>query len=245
MRLADQSNEISSSMPSSCLSIALSEKLKNDIEGVKEVIESHSVEELIMAFDDLRNNHPELLYKTRRQFCEFFSRNGCKQQLMEMVKLHYDACSNNKAIKFDFDCFIDALMATGMTYGDALRLILNEVKEYSVKMAKYVVKKLIDNRIGNINQFFRDLINLLDVVGFKYEAVEINRLMALVLANEYDGKAWNAVLQIVNKADVPQLNNDILETFCKYSAIKKKGRFLGISRKMFPEKGPNAHPKGL
>lgn len=153
-------------------------------------------------------------------FCEYFSRNKLKSDLINMIMI----CNNPKRqMQSYFVHILDGLVNMEIDYAAALIMILNFNKQIS-KKSMFVFSKLItDKRNSKPQVFLKNLQTFHDEHQFKFNTIFIERFMHISLEAQ-NCVSWIRFAQsIVNKCTEDELNlldKELLGRFCKINPLR-------------------------
>lgn len=164
-----------------------------------------------------------LLERYFRSFTEYFSKNGYRADLLEMISICQDPTVEMQS---NYVHIMDGLVQLGMLYWGALNLVLNYHTNFTEKSMFVLTTLITDKRNNNISQYLANLKNFYKM-HFQFNPIIIDRLMQICLDMPYDAKWFEFVRKVVNDcSSMDGLNLDLLAGFCtmtpgKYDLIRK------------------------
>lgn len=197
-----------------------------DPKNLRKSLNEIPVDNVRIALNSHVRSFDRLLDRYFCTFTEYFGDKGHKADLVEMMSI----CKNQEG-HMQSNCahVMDGLVRLGMSYSDALVLVLNCHNEMSEKSMFVITALITDKRNDNVARFLDDLKSFYGNMKFRFNATIINRLMQICLDLPYDGKWYDFVRKVVNEwTDIGNLNLDLVYDFCsmtpRRSALIRKQR---------------------
>lgn len=181
-----------------------------DSKMLREHLNQMAVEEVRIALNSQVRAFDRLLERYFCTFTEYFGGNGHKADLIEMISI----CKNAKG-NMQSNCVhvMDGLVQLGMTYSNALVLVLNCHSELTEKSMFVLTTLITDRRNDNVTRFHTHLKSFYEK-KFRFNAIIIDRLMQICLDLPYDENWFSFVRKIVNESNIADLNMDLVYDFC-------------------------------
>lgn len=141
------------------------------LEEVKHRLNSFPVEVVKSTFTSILP-YKRLAEKYFCIFCEFFGKQKLQTQLIEMIRY----CGEKNLHSF-YAHIVDALVAIGMEYHQALIIILRHHRNNTLKSLLVLSVLITDKRNKRITMFLADLEFFLNTEGFEFNPVMMDILL--------------------------------------------------------------------
>lgn len=185
-----------------------------DSKNLREHLNQLAVEEVRIALNSHVRAFGRLLERYFCTFTEYFGENGHKADLIEMMSI----CKNaNGCMQSNCVHVMDGLVQVGMTYSNALSLVLNCHSEFTEKSMFVLTTLITDKRNDNVTRFQTVLKSFYEK-KFRFNAIIMDRMMQICLDLPYDESWFSFVRKMVNEwaitSNIGDLNMDLVYDFC-------------------------------